>query len=569
MFLHRHFRIIVLAVVAVMGTIEVWTALGETQAWDEGIHISAGYAYLTQGSYRWNIEHPPLAKIMCALPLLALHLSMPTNGPGWKKGDEVQLGVEFLYLNRVRADSILFPARCMTILLTMLFGIALAWWMRRRFGAPAAVLALCLYAFDPNLIAHGHYVTTDVPVTVFYFLACVLWADYLESGRFRDLVIAAAAFAIAMVTKFSAVLLIPTLAVLYGVRWFQTPREFSWRRLGIALAVVSGATFLVVNVVYWPETLRCLTTNVEPLTAVVDRSTAVGKILYIAGKCFGLPAHTFFTGLSAVASHNKDGHASYLLGMRSDQGWWYYFPVVFAVKSTMATLAATALLLAAGIWLAATRVSRRVIQQARAVPFVWIALLFPPLFYFIFSMTSAINIGVRHILPVYPFLYAAAAALLVQWSARRILWFAAIGLAALQIGECASIFPDYLAFFNALSGGPGNGPHYLVDSNIDWGQDVKKLARWLHAHGTNKAWVCYFGNTSMRYYGVEDNNFPEPLDRNGWAQIDGYAVANVTVLQGVYVPLAQLAPLRLAKPIAKIGYSMYVYDFRKHHAAVH
>jgi hypothetical protein len=138
-----------------------------------------------------------------------------------------------------------------------------------------------------------------------------------------------------------------------------------------------------------------------------------------------------------------------------------------------------------------------------------------------------------------------------------------VALGGLQLAECASITPDYLAFFNALSGGPGNGPHYVVDSNIDWGQDVKKLARWLRAHGTHSAYVLYFGNAQMPYYGIDAKNFPDPLDQQAWDRLDGFAVAAVTPLNGVYVSLDRLARLRLREPVAKIGWSMYVYDFRK------
>jgi hypothetical protein len=303
--------------------------------------------------------------------------------------------------------------------------------------------------------------------------------------------------------------------------------------------------------------------------------------------------------LFAIIAHNAAGHESYLLGMRSNSGWWYYFPVVFAVKSTMAALVATALVAGTGFWLLWSRAKRgaviqqvpcppesiptslcgqghcRAVQrsaggpnqavtgQARAIPFVWIGLLFPPAFYFAISMTSAINLGVRHLLPVYPFLYAAIAALLAKLSVKRIFRYAMVGLAALQIAECASIYPDYLAFFNALSGGPGNGPRYLVDSNIDWGQDVKKLKSWLKVRGTNRVWIGYFGKAEMRYYGLDFRNPPEALDQEKWNEIDGFVAASATLLNGVYLPLARLAPLRLREPIAKVGYSIYVYDFRK------
>jgi len=606
---NRIFWCAVLAMVTAMGTLEVLTALGETQVWDEGVHISAGYAYLTRGDYRWNPEHPPLAKWMSALPLLALRPELPVNGEAWRKLDEVGMGSQFLYQNRLPADSILFAARSITILLTLLFGLAFAWWMRRRFGPAAALLALCLYCFDPNLIAHGRYVTTDVPVAVFYFLACALWTDFLLSGQYRDLAAAALAFAVAMVAKFSAILLIPTFAILYGVRWWQSPQDFPLRRLVRSAAAVFGATFLVVNIVYWPETLRILTGN-WPLTTA-GSGAGLGSAPPAAALLARLSSHAFFRGLFAIIAHNAAGHESYLLGMRSNGGWWYYFPVVFAVKSTMAALIAAAFLAASVSWLLCLRPALALIpplkawrsvgpvtrpvrtgqarsklqlpanftasslchleraqeacptQQARAVPFVWIGLLLPPALYFAISTTSAINLGVRHLLPVYPFLYAAAVALLAKLSGKRVFRYAMVGLAALQIAECASIYPDYLAFFNALSGGPGNGPRYLVDSNIDWGQDVKKLASWLKARGTNRVWIGYFGKAEMRYYGLDFRNPPEALEQEKWNEIDGFVAASVTLLNGVYLPLARLAPLRLREPIAKVGYSIYVYDFRK------
>jgi hypothetical protein len=411
-----------------------------------------------------------------------------------------------------------------------------------------------LCAFDPNLIAHGRYVTTDFPVTVFYFFACVLWVEYLERGTFRSLLPAAIAFTLAMIAKYSAILLIPTFVVLYAVRWVQTPNEFPLRRLAVAGGTVSATLFAGVIAIYWPETVRCLTTRVPPLTDVANRENLMGEALWRLGRTLHLPAHRFLVGLNAVAEHNAGGHTSYLMGLRSDVGWWYYFPVVFAVKSTIAALAAAAIVLAAGIW-------RTLRTGFRNIPILTLGLAFPPLFYFVLSMTSGINIGMRHILPVYPFLYVGAAAVLGSARFRlRSSLGAAFGL--LQILECASITPDYLAFFNAFVGGPGNGPLYLADSNIDWGQDVKKLVHWLDAHGTRRARVFYFGNAQLRYYGVNEVGFPGPRDQQGWNAIDDYCVASVTPLLGNYVALEDLAQLRLREPIAKVGWSMYVYDLR-------
>jgi hypothetical protein len=539
--------------ITISGVLAVRSAMEETQTWDEGIHISAGYAYLTRGDYSWNMEHPPLVKLMSAIPLRFLGLEARPYEPGGKRRSQVDYGIDFLYRNRRHADTILIAGRSATVLLWLLFLAAFAWWMRQRFGDAAALLALALCAFDPNLIAHGRYVTTDVPLTVFYFAACVLWLEYLDHGGGRRLLAAALAVATAMVVKFSAILLAPPLVLLYAIRWIQRPEEFPAKRAAIVAGVMAGVVLVVITVMYAPETMRWWDAAGAPPAGMPGIEHDAGRFAVWARKLH-ISGHAYVIGLNDVVSHNEGGHSSYLMGVRSDKGWWYYFPVVFAVKSTVAALAAALLVLCGGVWTA-----RRAVTAFRSIPLTALGLAVPPLMYFGISMSSGINLGLRHILPVYPFLYAGAAAV-----AMRIPWrFAVFALAAVQIAECVRITPDYLAFFNALAGGPGRGPEYLVDSNIDWGQDVKKLKRWMEVHHVPRARVYYFGNAQMRYYGVNEMGYPEPLDQKGWDEIDEYCVASVTPLQGVYAPLDALARLRLREPVAKIGWSMYVYDLRK------
>jgi hypothetical protein len=371
---------------------------------------------------------------------------------------------------------------------------------------------------------------------------------------------AAVAIALAVLVKFSALLLFPALVLLYAACWVRRLAEFPLRRALTAAAVVPGVLLLTVVVVYWPETVRCWETAAPPLATVVIRKNAFGNALYWLGSTFHLPAHAFLTGLDAIADHNAVGHESYLLGMHSKTGWWYYFPVVLAVKSTLTALAATLLAIGASVWAAWKRGFRRVTPMT-------LGLALPPLIFLLICMTSGINIGVRYILPIYPFLYVGVAAILANAARlstlKRVPYVAMLVLAAGQIAECASIHPDYLAFFNALAGGPARGPEYLVDSNIDWGQDAKKLLHWLEAHGTHRALVHYFGNAPLGYYGIQEIGWPAPLDGKAWDEIDDFCVASVTPLHGVYVPASMLAPLRRHEPIAKIGWSLYVYDLRR------
>jgi hypothetical protein len=228
----------------------------------------------------------------------------------------------------------------------------------------------------------------------------------------------------------------------------------------------------------------------------------------------------------------------------------------------VASLLAALGVLAAGVWWLLVRSAGSLLTRLREAPFIWYGLVLPPAIFFTVSMTSTINIGLRHILPIYPFLYVSAAVALVRVRFRfsRVLLASVLTLQAL---ECASIYPHYLAFFNAFSGGPANGPKYLVDSNIDWGQDLKKLARWLDAHGTRRVYLRYFGGDQIVHEGLESLDVPGTADLAGRAAIDGFVAVSVTYLYGVYVPEAEYAWLRERQPAAKVGYSIYVYDMRK------
>src|SRR5260370_3198594 len=243
----------VAAIRAIVGVLEVRSARGETQMWDEGIHIVAGYSYLKLGDYSWNAEHPPLVKMVSALPLMLMGLTAQPYGADGKRKDQVQYGIDFLYKNRRDADTILFATRSANILLTLLFAAAVAWWTRRRYGPAAGLAAAALCAFDPNLIAHGRYVTTDFPCTAFFFFACVRCVGYLADASLRRLLTAAAAIGLALITKFSAVLLIPSLLILYAACWIRRPKEFPIRRAAIAAATVIATVVLMVAVFYLPQ----------------------------------------------------------------------------------------------------------------------------------------------------------------------------------------------------------------------------------------------------------------------------------------------------------------------------
>lgn len=175
---------------SVMGTVQALSALRESQTWDEAFELGAGYNCWKTGVYRFNFEQPPVAKLISAFPLLFLNPSVPVDAPSYRNPEDFEFGHEFLYRNRLLAGRILFAGRLGTITLTLLFGLTLAVWTRKKFGDPSALLALTFFAFDPNLIAHGRYATTDLAATAFIFFACVVWIAFLEAPCKGRLVLA-------------------------------------------------------------------------------------------------------------------------------------------------------------------------------------------------------------------------------------------------------------------------------------------------------------------------------------------------------------------------------------------
>jgi hypothetical protein len=542
-----------------MGTVQVLSALRENQTWDEAFELAAGYNYWKTGVYRFNLEQPPVGKLISGFPLLFLGPSIPVDHPSYTKPDDVEFGHEFLYRNRLPADRILFAGRLGTIALTLFFGLVLALWSRKKFGESSALLALTLFAFDPNLIAHGRYATTDLAAAAFIFFACIAWIAFLEKPGKGRLALAGIVLGLALATKHSALLLIPVLLCLHVIRWWRRPANVLTTWMAMALLA-----YITVVITYAPEaklfvpaaTKLGLTHPALPLAQeFINRSSLYGEFLFQISRWLRLAPNSYIVGLSDFFNHNAGGHPSYLLGAFSTKGWWYYFPVVFLVKTPSAVLLALALLPLLAVFY---RIRPGVLWLE------WLGVLLPPAVFFGASLSSHIDIGVRHLLPVYPFLYIAIGAGLF-----RILpvgsRVGAVGIiCCLLIVESCLCFPNYLAFFNILCGGAKSGPEYLLESNIDWGQDLKKLRAFLTPYGNAPVCLEYFGNADVKYYGFASvGAIPWTKDADGRERVDCMAAISVNLLYGLYTDAGAFSWLRDRRPLARVGGSIYVYDLRK------
>jgi len=536
-FLERHFRMLAAILLLVMTTAEFAALRRDSQANDESFHLLAGYRYLKTGALALGSEHPPLAQLIAAFPLLFLKLRLPAAHLEAGESQEYAREQEFIYANRYPAETILLWARSAAALWAVALGLVLAWWARRHFGAGPALAALLVLAFDPGFLAHGHYTNNDVPVAL-CFLAGVLSCNaFLTTGRLSQAVACGALSGIAMSTKYSSLLLFPIYILLYGASRLRRPDagapfQHSWSHLVKSGLSLGTTMFLVVFAIFRFETRPLvpseLMKNPEPVSVKILKHTELlgGLAPAIVGHPERLvlldtllqrtpvPAASFFRGLFLVTHHGSAGHPTYFLGQYSQRGWWYYFPVVLAIKTPTGLL----LLFLLSLAVAARALLRDGFSAAfgklrRASP-DWSALTVPPAFYLLVGVQSHINIGIRHMLPMFPFVFLWVAAVLFssRMDAPRWVRRSALVCLALVVLESVWAFPNDLGFFNFPSGGARMGPHYVVDSNLDWGQDMIRLKEYLASRKATNVCLSYFGVAPPAYFGIQSAPVPARLE---------------------------------------------------------
>ncbi|MGH7264813.1 MAG: ArnT family glycosyltransferase [Candidatus Rokuibacteriota bacterium] len=572
----------------------------DAPTYDEPTHLAAGYLHLTQGDYRFQVDHPPLAKMLAAAPLVIAGARPPAASPPiWR--DDLSNRFEhrawarrFLYgTPGNRADSLVRLGRLVSV--TIAVGLlALVWaWSRALHGPVPALLVLGLGAADANLVAHGHLVTPDVAVTAAMLAAVyALWRT-LRAARAGRVLAAGLCLGLGLATKYTAILLLPIFALLLVLRGLAAEpwplgirgrmAATRWSRLGTAAALgllILGVAWGTVWAAYRWRAAAAPGTPIE----LTDRALRVwfaeprpwpAEALGLAVRQRLLPDAWAFGILYLWADGRLTPRTSYLAGRLSSDGWWYYFPATLGLKVPLPTLGLAAVGLAAatvGAW----RRSQRPDPAIRAGPLMsdervlaGFALLTLAGIVLGAAMLSALNIGLRQVLPVYPpLLMAAACGIRVCLRAGRA-WGTAVVVAALVWTWTASsaVAPYHLAYFNELAGGPEKGARWLVDSNLDWGQALRVLPGWLRARGIDRVNLCYFGTADPIAYGFDHVPLPgctvydEPAST---PRLPGYLAISATHLAGVhFAPELRAwyqALLERARPVGVVGHAIHVYE---------
>jgi len=471
-------------------------------------------------------------------------------------------GHGFPFGGPVSPDRIAAAARApflgvLALLLAVVFFAA-----RRRWGNAAALFAVGLLAFDPNLIAHAGIVHTDVPATLLFVSSVLAWDAVRRRPSSLRLAGAAVVLGIALATKFSTVYLLPIFAIqgLLAARREADPAR-SVALLAARLAALTASALVVVAVIYWPFVARMPAADQTQLIheMVAGRgapglSRAIEALVPVSR-----PLAHYFGGLAAVARQNVEGGGvNYLLGRVRISGFPSYFLFAYLSKSTLAFLITTGIVVV-GLWR-----DPRAREESSL-------LLIPVLVLFLVAAGASYNIGIRHLLPVYPFVALAAAGMLARLRAGRFRLAATLlflGLPLVSLAETVGVHPHELSYFNALAGGPLGGRRILSDSNVDWGLDLARLGAELKRRGETRPTVCYFGGDDVFYrIGVPDFS-ADPSVRGRLVAISAfhetlgpafYAYHGAPLIAQELDNLRRVLA-RQARLVGRIGYSIDLYE---------
>lgn len=503
---------------------QAFTAVRTKSAtWDETNYFGMG-DYLLR-TRQWNVPssvlHPPLAFYLDGLPLLFADLDRRVwtydqareRNLDFLGAADPERGRTLLASEANRGDRLLLRSRLVSMLQALLLGVFVYLYAKDLYGWGGGALALLLFAFCPNVLAHGSLITPDITVTVFFFIAVYALRRAVVAGRPLTYALAGVALGLALLSKFTAVLLLPIEAVILGCALLRRQR---------------------------------------PSPAGLVALAACALLVFLGGYLFD--PTPYFQGFQVQQAHGA--HSAFLMGKISADGWWYYCLAAFGLKTPIPVL----LFLAVGLWGACARAWRRSLTLDD------VALWLPVVAIFAFFSVELRSIGLRYVLPAYPFVFVLAAGAVL--SLRRLKYLLALPLAWYVAGTLAA-WPDHLAYFNESIGGPANGYRYLVDSNLDWGQDLKGLKAFMDGRGIDRIYLSYFGLDAPDRYGIRYTWLPSYELRNPTPQATvniprgAYVAISATNLQGVYMtPPTMFRWLDRYTPIAAIGHSIFVYHLQ-------
>lgn len=535
---------------------------------DEFSHFPSGLYILKTRDWRMNKEAPPLIKCLPALSSLITKPKIETqqfqDSPNtWR------LGYTFMNLNRNQYQSIFAHGRCMVIILGFLLGLTIYFWGKELYGYKGALLVLSLYAFNPNILAHSSLVTIDIgaSLTIFFSVYC-LW-KYLHKPAAFSITLAGVALGLAQLSKFTALLLYPIYFFIFGTLCIVGSFKKNDRDIKFPATIIikySKDFFIIILISIFIINLGYLFSNsFLPASEYNVSSDLLKNILSLFWSGLPIPLpYDYLTGFDYQLAQAAGGHpfyVSYLMGEHSLTGWWYYYVISFLVKNPVPFL----------IMLAMTIIACMKIRAAKTDTVSFLCIWVPAVAYFIyFSFFTHTPIGIRYLLPIFPFLFLASGFLFHQTIIKfKRMQYLLMLLMVSYITSSLVAFPNYLSYFNIVAGGSRNASHWLIDSNLDWGQSLPALKKYMDKNNIDKIKLGYFGRVDPEIYGI-DYSLAEQKPTQGIYAISinflvgrPYYLLKENTHELLYIDINYYDQYRHLEPSAVVGHSIYIFNMRK------
>ena len=532
-------------------------------------HIATGYSFLKTRDFRLNSTAPPLMEELSAIPLLFMKdLKISIDHPSWAGIQRTEFSRQFLFVDNVeKVDRIVFWSRVPIVLTGVFLGFLVFLWSSKLYGFRSGVFALFLYAFSPTILAHTRLVTMDMGASCFIFLAVFCFYLYCKKPSFGNLIFAGIAFGLAQLSKYTAVYLYLLYLVFFVLIWFCSKRDFmvdykiSRNIKNFFFSIVF--IFLIGNFIvfcgYFFEMKPLLLNDIDVVEKIAFFEGFITKVFgsnseWLKEKFISftlnqsIPFSTYIMGFLGASNQTLVEHkfVPMIFGNYNPDGWRYYYIIVFLLKTSFSVL----ILLVIAVLFSRGLKKDRMSELFITIPVILLMML---------TMLSVLQLGVRYILPIYPFLFvyiSKIANVNIQdnkgFIQRRLVYILILFLGFCHLFSSVKVFPHYLPYFNILAGGPSNGYKYLTRVNTDLGQELKGLAKYLDRNDIRSVKISYWGFAPPEIYNI--NYLPINDTEKEIPEQDVYAIS-----------VHQIDEYKWAekyKPKCMIGYSIFIYDFR-------
>ncbi|MBN1521989.1 MAG: glycosyltransferase family 39 protein [Candidatus Aureabacteria bacterium] len=536
---------------------------GKSPTYDEVVHAPAGMTEILTGSHRLVNDHPPLFRYLLALPLFFHQPHVPFASEAWTTKDPVDrrydFGRKFFFGSGNDADDLLFTSRLVVVIFSLFLGILVLSFSTLVFGRWAGLFSLFIFVFDPNVLAHARIAKNDMFLTVFLFMTFYQLYLTIRENSTKNLLLLGLVYGMALATKYSALAVLPIILFLLW-RFQGGGREKKIKRIFTAFAqclmiCLLGAIVLFCSYILFDGQVKEYRKAFSEQQDLVKEYTLVQQ------------AKNLWKGLTGGMRHLEEGHHAYFMGKMKKTSWLGYFPLAFLIKNPLPLLAF--FLFAVLIFLFEKRDKKE----------IHVFLISIVVIFFLFLVFFSLNLGYRYMLPLHPLLavYCGVIVAFIKERKKAMLTAVFFLLCTWYAAGSLRIYPDYLAYFNEAAGGPDRGSEYLVDSNLDWGQDLKGLKVYMDEEGLDWIYLVYFGQDDPLYRKIR---FSPDLTsfslRPGGRDViekafvtaaeayvkekPGYFAISATHLRGVYLDNPEFFKYLWDKrPVANIGHSIFIY----------